>query len=116
MKRFCLACDLKDDPELIKEYISYHSEEKAWPEIPKSIRDAGVMSMDIYITGNRLFMIMDTTDTFSFEVKSQMDENNPKVQEWEALMWKYQQELPWANKGEKWVRMEQIFSLPNSKY
>ncbi|MFY0599474.1 MAG: L-rhamnose mutarotase [Cyclobacteriaceae bacterium] len=111
MRRFCMACDLKDDPALIEEYKAHHEEGKAWPAITKSIKDAGVMDMQIFLTGNRLFMIMEVDDTFSFEEKSKMDAENSEVQKWEDLMWDYQQELPWAPKGEKWILMDQIFKL-----
>ena len=109
MKRYCLALDLKDDPTLIAEYEEYHKE--SWPENLKAIREAGIEVMDIYRTGNRLFMIMETTDDFSFEAKAIADANNKKVQEWEALMWKYQQALPHARPGEKWMVMKKIFEL-----
>ncbi|HEY9048321.1 MAG TPA: L-rhamnose mutarotase [Ohtaekwangia sp.] len=109
MKRYCLALDLKDDPKLIAEYEAYHKQ--VWPEILKSIHDAGIESMQIYRAGNRLFMIMEVNDTFSFEKKSQADKNNPRVQDWEDLMWNYQQALPFAKAGEKWVLMERIFEL-----
>jgi L-rhamnose mutarotase len=108
-KRYCFALDLKDDPILISEYENYHH--KLAPEIEKSIRDAGILVMDIYRTGNRLFMIMETTDDFSFEQKAQADAANEKVQVWENLMWKYQQSLPHAKPGEKWMLMKQIFEL-----
>ncbi len=109
MKRYCLALDLKDDPMLIAEYEKYH--EESWPENLKAMRAAGIEVMDIYRTGNRLFMILETTDDFSFEAKAQADANNKKVQEWEALMWKYQQALPHAKPGEKWMVMKKIFEL-----
>lgn len=109
MKRYCLALDLKDDPLLIAEYEDYHR--KVWPEIEKSIKDSGIESMEIYRTGNRLFMIMETLDSFSFDKKSDADATNVKVQEWEQLMWKYQQALPHARPGEKWVLMNKIFEL-----
>ena len=108
-KRYCLALDLKDDKKLIAEYEHWH--QHGWPEIRKSILDAGIVSMDIYRIGNRLFMIMETDETFDFERKEKMDAANVKVQEWEQLMWKYQQPLPWAKRGEKWMLMEKIFSL-----
>lgn len=109
MKRFALALDLKNDPNLIKEYEDWHL--RVWPEIKKSITDSGITNMEIYRTGNRLFMIMETVDDFSFDRKRSMDETNPKVQEWENLMWKFQQPLPWAGEGEKWILMDKIFQL-----
>lgn len=109
MKRYCLALDLKDDPELIVAYEEYHK--NVWPEIIDSIKGSGIEQMDIYRAGNRLFMIMEVNDSFSFERKAALDHANPKVQQWEQLMWKYQQQLPFARQGEKWVLMEKIFSL-----
>ena len=108
-RRFCLTLDLKDDPALIAEYKRYH--EKIWPEITRSIKDSGIVDMEIYLHGTRLFMIMEVDESFSFEAKAEADRLNPKVQEWETLMWKYQQKLPQAKPGEKWMRMERIFKL-----
>lgn len=108
-RRYCLTLDLKDDLKLIAEYKRYH--QKIWPEITKSIRDAGIKNMEIYLRGTRLFMIMDVGEQFSFERKADADRGNPKVQEWEALMWKFQQPLPGARPGEKWQLMEKIFEL-----
>lgn len=109
MKRYCLALDLKNDPQLIAEYEKYHQE--VWPEIRQSISGSGVENMEIYRVMNRLFMIMEVNETFSAEKKAAADATNPKVQEWEALMWKYQQALPIAKPGEKWIVMDKIFSL-----
>jgi L-rhamnose mutarotase len=110
-KRYCYSCDLKDDPKLIEEYKKHHAPGNAWPEITKSIKDAGIVDMQIYLIGNRMFMIMEVDETFDPLKKAEMDANNPKVQEWETLMWKYQQALPIASKGEKWMLMEKIFQL-----
>mmetsp|Transcript_20738 Transcript_20738/g.26770 ORF Transcript_20738/g.26770 Transcript_20738/m.26770 type:complete len:113 (+) Transcript_20738:89-427(+) len=111
MTRYCLACDLKDQSELIEKYKEYHSSAKVWPEITKSIKDGGITDMQIFLTGNRIFMIMETDDAvFSFEKKAVMDSENNKVQEWESLMETFQQRLPWAKEA-KWVLMEKIFQL-----
>lgn len=109
MQRFCLALDLQPDPALIATYEAYHR--AVWPEILDSIRGAGIERLEIYRIGNRLFMILEANAAFSFERKAQMDAENPKVQEWEALMWRYQQALPTAAPGEKWLLMERIFAL-----
>ena len=109
LKRYCLALDLKDDQNLIAEYLKYH--QKVWPEILKSITDAGIERLEIYRISNRLFMVMEVDETFSFEKKALKDAANPKVQEWENLMWKHQQALPSAKAGEKWILMNKIFEL-----
>jgi L-rhamnose mutarotase len=110
MKRYCLALDLKDDPKLITEYEAYHK--KVWPEIIDSIKNSGIEILDIYRTGNRMFMIIEANDDFNFNEKAKMDAADAKVQEWEELMWKFQQALPWAKQGEKWILMDKIFELP----
>ena len=107
MKRYCLALDLIDDATLINEYERYH--QSVWPEILRSIHDAGIQSMEIYRAGNRMFMIMETAPDFSFAAKAELDLSNPRVREWEQLMWKYQQAIPAALPGEKWTLMRKIF-------
>ncbi len=109
MKRYCLALDLVNDDKLIAEYEAYH--QNVWPEIIKSIKDAGIEQMEIYRFANRLFMIIEVNDTFNFNEKAAADAANPKVQEWEQLMWKYQQAIPGSKPGQKWVLMNKIFSL-----
>lgn len=108
-QKYCLALDLKNDPLLIAEYKVHHQD--VWPEIIKSIKDSGVEVLDIYAVGNRIFMIIESNTDFSFEKKAALDASNPKVQEWEKLMWKFQQALPFAKSGEKWMLMEKIFEL-----
>ena len=107
--RYCLALDLVNEEEKIAAYEAYHKE--VWPEIIFSITSSGIKSMEIYRVENRLFMIMETDASFSFEAKSISDANNPKVQEWEKLMWNYQQALQSSKPGEKWRLMDKIFSV-----
>ena len=109
-RRYCLTLDLKDDPKLIAKYKRHH--QKVWPEITKSIRDAGIVEMEIYLLGTRMFMVMEVNEKFSFEAKAKADRENPKVRDWEELMWKFQKPLPNAKPGEKWLLMERIFKLP----
>lgn len=105
--KYCLTLNLADDPALISEYEAHHK--TVWPEILESIKGSGITNMEIYRYGTRLFMIMETDDNFSFERKAAMDAANPKVQEWETLMLKYQR--PFKNSAEKWVLMDKIFQL-----
>ena len=113
MQRHCLTLDLKDDLQLIAEYKVHH--QKVWPEIIKSIKGSGILDMEIYLLGNRLFMIIEAENDFSFEKKAEMDRSNEKVQDWEKLMWQYQQALLMAKPGEKWLEMDKIFQLNSEK-
>jgi L-rhamnose mutarotase len=107
--RYCLALDLKEDPQLIAAYDEYHR--SVWPEIIESIKASGIQQLEIYRVSNRLFMILEADADFSFETKAAMDAKNEIVQQWEQTMWEYQKALPIAKPGEKWILMEKIFSL-----
>ena len=109
MKKYCLALDLQNDKEKISTYIKYH--QKVWPEINQSIRESGIRQAEIFNTRDRLFMILEVDDTFSFEKKAKLDADNPKVQEWEKLMWEFQKALPYTPPGTKWVLMDKIYDL-----
>ena len=109
MKRYSLTLNLKNDAELIQQYEQVHKE--VWPEIINSIKESGIENMEIYRYETRLFMIMEVNDNFSFDKKNESDKQNEKVQQWEELMWKYQQPLPGSAAGEKWKLMDKIFEL-----
>ena len=111
MKRYSLTLNLKNDPQLIEQYEQVHKE--VWPEIISSIKESGIENMEIYRYQTRLFMIMDVNDNFSFEKKNELDKQNEIVQQWEKLMWRYQQALPGSAAGEKWKLMDTIFELKN---
>ncbi|HEY4062908.1 MAG TPA: L-rhamnose mutarotase [Puia sp.] len=111
--RYCLALDLQRDVVLIAEYEQWHR--AIWPEIRESILEGGITEMEIYRLEDRLFMIMETGDDFSFEKKAAMDAANPAVGRWEELMWKYQAAIPGGRPGEKWRLMDRIFVLNDSK-
>ncbi len=109
MQRYCLTLSLRQDPQLIAEYIEHHRIGRE--AIHKSIRDAGVLDMQIYERNGRLFMIMDTTDAFTFERKAAMDLANPDVQEWEELMSSYQDVDRDSDPSGRWQLMDRIFKL-----
>ena len=113
LKKYCLALDLKDEKEKIDAYLKYHK--NVWPEINKSLKDSGIISAEIFHTGNRLFMILEVDKSFSFNKKAKLDGSNPKVVEWENLMWKFQQSIPNSKTGVKWVLMDKIYDLNMSE-
>ncbi len=109
VKTYYLALDLKDGPKLIEEYKSYHVSDHIWQDVVQAIREDGVLSEEIYLAGTRMVMVLTTTDEFSFEEKAEKLRANSTMREWEKLMWNYQQTIPGARPGEKWVIMEKIF-------
>jgi L-rhamnose mutarotase len=111
MQRLVYALDLHDDPALIAEYEAWHRSDRIWPSVIDSLRGSGITGLEIFRTGNRLILIIDAPEDFSPAAKAVADANNPQVQAWEALMWRFQKALPWASPGSKWVPMDRIFSL-----
>ncbi len=109
MKRYCLTLDLREDELLIREYITYH--QAVWPEVKQSLRDAGILDMEIYLHATHLFMILEAVDSFSFERKAEMDRANPKVMEWEQRMARFQKVDPAGDAVTRWQQMQRVFSL-----
>jgi L-rhamnose mutarotase len=108
--RTCLALDLKDDAALIACYEDHHR--RIWPEVAAHLRAHGVTSMEIYRLGTRLAMVMETDDaTYDAQAMACAAETDPKLREWEALMWTFQAPTPWTPEGDKWVPMARIFDL-----
>jgi L-rhamnose mutarotase len=110
-RRLCFALDLKDDPSLIEQYVRWHAPGGPPPHVTQSLRRSGIEELQIFLCGNRLFMVMEVLPQFSPEAKAQADAADPQVQEWETLMWQFQLRLPWAQPAQKWVPAERIFAL-----
>lgn len=110
-KRFCKTLELKNDPQLIEEYKKVHAKGNTWPEIDKGMKDIGILSMEIYITGYRLFMIMETVPEFDHEKDMERLALMPRQKEWEAFVSKFQKTSAEATADEKWQLMERIYNL-----
>lgn len=109
MKRFCQTLELRDDPELVDAYIREHSH--VWPEVQSGIRSVGILDMQIYAVGNKLFMIMDTVDEFDWNSDNARLATLPRQAEWEAHVAKFQGANPALRSSEKWLLMDKIFQL-----
>ena len=110
-KRFCKTLTLRDDPELIEEYKKVHAKGAAWPEITQGMRDVGILDMEIYLTGTRLFMIMDTIPDFNHDKAMAELATKPRQSEWEAHVSKFQRASADASAEEKWQLTERIYTL-----
>lgn len=111
VKRFCQTLDLKDNPQLIAEYRRRHSEGEAWSEIIEGIRQVGILEMEIYLVGTRLFMIVETPLDFDWDSAMARLATLPRQQEWEDYMSEFQAAEKGASSDEKWRMMERIFHL-----
>lgn len=111
VKRYCQTMELKNDPELIAEYVKRHSESEAWPEIRAGIREVGILEMEIYILGSRLFMIVETPTDFDWDVAMKRLATLPRQEEWEDYMAMFQVCQEGATSEEKWNMMERMFYL-----
>ena len=114
VERYCRTLDLRDDPKLIAEYRRRHAQENIWPEIPAGIREVGILEMEIYILGTRLFMIVETPVNFDWDGAMERLATLPRQQEWEDYMSIFQLVLPGSTSAEKWQPMERIFHLYNT--
>lgn len=110
-KRYCKTLALQDDPGLIEEYRKVHSAGAVWPEITRGMKDVGILDMEIYITGTRLFMIMDTVPDFDHHHAMALLATKPRQSEWEAFVSKFQVSSAGASADEKWLLMERIYKL-----
>lgn len=109
--RHVLLIDLADDADAIAQYEAWHASGALPPAIAASIRAADITAMDIYRSGNRLVMLMETGPGFDPAAKAAADAADPVVQAWEARMSTVQRPLPWAQPDAKWTPATCIFSL-----
>jgi L-rhamnose mutarotase len=110
-KRFCKTLTLKDDEKLIEEYVRLHSPENCWPEIAEGMKQIGILDMEIYRDGNRLFMIMDTIADFNHDEAFNRLATLPRQKEWEAFMSKFQDVNASEDAAEKWRIIGRIYKL-----
>jgi L-rhamnose mutarotase len=108
--RYALALDLVDDAQKIAAYEKAH--QAIWPEVRDHLRAQGVLDMEIYRLGTRLFMVMEVDPlVYSAESMALAAQAKPKIVQWENWMWTYQVPTPWTPAGAKWVALDRIFSL-----
>jgi len=110
-KRYSQILELKNDPTLIEEYKYWHKPENIWPEIPKGIHEVGILDMEIYIFGNRMFMILETVAHFDWDASFAELADKERQKEWEAFVSKFQISAEDACSSDKWQLMERIFKL-----
>lgn len=110
-KRYCKTLSLENDPRLIEEYKRVHAPDSTWPEITRGMIEVGIIDMEIYIMGSRLFMIMDTLPEVDHDRAMAELATKPRQKEWEAFVSRFQKTSSQASADEKWQVMERIYKL-----
>jgi len=110
-KRFCKTLKLEDDFQLIEDYKKVHVPGAVWPEVTQGMKEVGIIDMEIYLLGTRLFMIMDTVPDFEHDRAMNELASKPRQAEWEAFVSQFQKTSADASADEKWQLMELIFKL-----
>lgn len=111
LKRYCKTMNLRNDQALIEAYKEAHAKGAAWPEITQGMKEVGIIDMEIYLYGTRLFMIMDTVADFDHDVAMAKLALKPRQSEWEAYMSQFQETLAEATADQKWQLMERIYKM-----
>lgn len=111
LQRFCKTMELRNDPSLIEAYKKAHAKGAAWPEITQGMKDVGILDMEIYLLGTKLFMIMDTLTDFDHEKAMAELATKPRQSEWEAHMSQFQDSSAEATADQKWQLMERIYRM-----
>ena len=108
---YCRTLELRNNPELIKEYRRRHEKGNVWQEIIDGISQVGILEMEIYILGTRLFMIVETPADLDLDAAMDKLATLPRQAEWEAYMSELQGTSADATSDEKWQMMERMFYL-----
>ena len=112
VKRYCRTMQLREgDSKFIEDYRHAHSEGVIWKEIIDGIRQVGILEMEIYILGTKLFMIVETPVDFNWDEAMERLATLPRQQEWETFMSRFQDCSADASADEKWQMMDRMFYL-----
>jgi len=113
-KRYCKTMELLNDFALIEAYKKAHAKGAAWPEITQGMKEVGIIDMEIYLLGTRLFMIMDTVADFDYDKAMSELALKPRQSEWEAYMSQFQDSSAEATADQKWQLMDRIYKMDNN--
>ena len=110
-KHYCRTLELRDNPELIKEYRRRHQQGNVWQEIIDGIKQVGILEMEIFLVGTRLVMIVEAPAELDLDAAMERLSTLPRQAEWERYMSELQDAAADATSDEKWQIMERIFYL-----
>lgn len=107
-----LTANLVEDEKLQQEYLDYHKTQfEAWPEVAQGFCNAGFQQLQVFKNGRQLMLIISIPkDKTLDELNPKTTENNPRVNDWNALMKKYQTGIKGTKRNETWVFLNKLDS------
>jgi L-rhamnose mutarotase len=105
-----LTANLVASEKLQQEYLNYHATQfEKWPEVSKGFCNANFQQLLIYRNGRQLVLVISIPKGESLEkLNPKTTENNPRVDEWNRIMQKYQQGIAGTKEGETWVFLKPL--------
>ncbi|GAA4736113.1 hypothetical protein GCM10023229_13260 [Flavisolibacter ginsenosidimutans] len=105
-----LTANLVNNAKLQKEYLDYHATQfQKWPEVSNGFCKANFQQLLVYKNGRQLMLVINIPKGESLDkLNPKTTENNPRVEEWNRRMAKYQEGIQGTKKGETWVFLQRI--------
>jgi hypothetical protein len=110
-----LTANLAANRQLEKEYMDHHATQfEKWPEITRGFCNASFQQLLLYRSGFQLMLVISIPKGQSLDaLNPKTTENNSRVNDWNALMKKYQQGIAGTKPGETWVLFQPVPSKNN---
>lgn len=107
-----LTANLVADQKMQQEYLDYHATQfEKWPEIARGFCNADFQQLLLYRNGKQLVLVISIPKGESLDkLNPKTTANNPRMDEWNKQMKKYQEGIEGTEKGETWALLKQIMN------
>ena len=104
-KSIIMTANLVADTVLQKEYLNYHAHQvEQFPEVAQGFCHADFQQLLVFLNGRQLMLVISIPEGENLDdLNPKTTENNPRVDEWNAIMSKYQEGIEGTKPGEIWV-------------
>ncbi|MBD0823756.1 L-rhamnose mutarotase [Aestuariibaculum marinum] len=105
-----LTANLVDDAKLQEEYLQYHETQfEEWPEVAQGFCNADFQQLQVFKNGRQLTLVISIPKGADLdELNPKTTENNPRVDEWNKIMKRYQTGIEGTKSGETWVFLNKL--------
>ena len=106
-----MTVNLVKDPKLQQQYLAYHANQfQKWPEVSQGFCNANFQQVLVFKNGRQLMLVISIPKGESLDKLNPLTtKNNPRVNDWNNLMKKYQERIEGSKKGEVWVVFKDVY-------